>query len=67
MTQIKIKEGGFTLVELLVVIALIAILGVVAIAAINPAAKIQSATDARAVANVESLGKAYESCVADKM
>ncbi|MCX6783525.1 MAG: type II secretion system protein [candidate division WWE3 bacterium] len=60
-------QAGFTLVELLVVIALIAILGVVAIAAINPAAKIQSATDARAVANVQALGKAFEACIADEM
>ncbi|MCX6783526.1 MAG: prepilin-type N-terminal cleavage/methylation domain-containing protein [candidate division WWE3 bacterium] len=70
VTTLKLNHkfrNGFTLVELLVVIALIAILGVVAIAAINPSAKINSATDAKAMANVETLGKTMESCVADRL
>jgi|GEM_PF-1185331 len=61
------KQSGFTLVELLVVIAIIAILGVVAIAAINPAARINAAKDNQALANVQQIGKAFEACLADKM
>ena len=61
------KQSGFTLVELLVVIAIIAVLGVVAIAAINPAARINSAKDQQALANVQSIGKAMEACLTDRM
>jgi len=66
LTAFKNKEG-FTLVELLVVIAIIAILGVVAIAAINPAARINAAKDNQALANVRQIGGMLESCVADRM
>jgi type IV pilus assembly protein PilA len=61
------NQKGFTLVELLVVIAIIAILGVVAIAAINPVAKINSAKDNQALANVQQISKALEACLADRM
>jgi len=61
------KQSGFTLVELLVVIAIIAVLGVVAIVAINPATRINAAKDNQALANVQSIGKAFEACLADKM
>lgn len=42
----KIKEGGFTLVELLIVIALIAILSVAVLATINPIEQSNKARDA---------------------
>ena len=61
------NQKGFTLVELLVVIAIIAILGVVAIASINPVAKINSAKDNQALANVQQISKALEACLADRI
>ena len=67
MSLKKLQQKGFTLVELLVVIAIIAILGVVAIAAINPIAKINAANDAKAMANVTEIGKAFEACLTEKM
>ena len=61
------KDFGFTLVELLVVIAIVAILGVVAVAAINPVAKINSSKDSRAYANVQTISKALEHCLLDRV
>lgn len=57
---------GFTLVELLVVIAIVAILGIAAIAALNPAAKINSARDSQAYANIQIVSKAFENCKLDR-
>lgn len=46
MKNFKLYGSGFTLVELLVVIALISILSVASVAIINPATRIKSARDA---------------------
>lgn len=43
----KVREGGFTLVELLIVIALIAILSVAVLATINPIEQTNKARDAQ--------------------
>lgn len=58
---------GFTLVELLVVIAIVAILAVAAVAAINPVARINSSKDAKAYANVQTISKALEHCMLDRV
>jgi len=57
---------GFTLVELLVVIGIVAIISTVAVIAINPAARINSAKDAKASTNVKQIGSMLESCVSDR-
>jgi type IV pilus assembly protein PilA len=54
---------GFTLVELLIVIAIIAILVLIVIIAINPIQRIQDATDRTATSNVRSVATAVEGCL----
>jgi prepilin-type N-terminal cleavage/methylation domain-containing protein len=58
---------GFTLVEILVVIAILAILLTLVVVAINPAARINASKDAQALANVSQLGKSFEACINDRM
>jgi len=57
--------SGFTLSELLIVIALIAILAVSAIVAINPMAQIHKAFDARRKADINHIQTAMESYYSD--
>lgn len=57
------KQKGFTLVELLIVIAIIAILVVIVIIAINPVQRIRDANDRRAASNVRSVATAIEGCL----
>ena len=58
------KSKGFTLVELLVVIAIIAILVLIVIVAINPAERINDARDKAAESDVRSTASAMEACLA---
>ena len=55
---------GFTLVELLIVIAIIAILVLIVIVAINPLQRIHDATDQQASSDVRSVASAVEGCIA---
>jgi prepilin-type N-terminal cleavage/methylation domain-containing protein len=54
------SNKGFTLIELLVVIGILSILVVGLMVAINPQDKIKQATDARAITEMGSLGRAME-------
>lgn len=60
-----IGEGGFTLVELLVVVAIIAVLAGVVIVAINPAALLQKSRDATRLQDIENIHKAMSLALAD--
>ncbi|MBI2414464.1 prepilin-type N-terminal cleavage/methylation domain-containing protein [candidate division WWE3 bacterium] len=61
----SIGEKGFTLVELLVVVAIIAVLAGVVIVAINPAALLQKSRDATRLQDVENIHKAMSLALAD--
>ncbi len=58
-------QKGFTLVELLVVVAIIAVLAGVVIVAINPAALLQKSRDATRLQDVENIHKAMSLALAD--
>lgn len=59
------NRGGFTLIEVLVVIAIIAILAAIVLVAINPAKRFQDAREAQRHANVESLMSAIQQATID--
>lgn len=61
----KTGQKGFTLVELLVVVAIIAVLAGVVIVAINPAALLQKSRDATRLQDVENIHKAMSLALAD--
>lgn len=54
------KQKAFTLVELLIIIAVMAILAVITIAALNPAARLLAANNVQRRNNVQALSKAVE-------
>jgi type IV pilus assembly protein PilA len=62
---VKKGQKGFTLVELLVVVAIIAVLAGVVIVAINPAALLQKSRDATRLQDVENIHKAMSLALAD--
>lgn len=61
MTKTKIKYGGFTLVELLIVIAIIGILA--SIVVVNLSSARTKARDAKALSSMQSLHKIAEMCL----
>lgn len=54
------KSGGFTLIELIIVIAVLGILAVAVLSAINPLEQIRKANDARRKSNAAELLNALE-------
>lgn len=56
----KQAQKGFTLIEVLVVIAIIAILAAIVLVAINPAKRFQDARNSQRHANVESILSAVQ-------
>lgn len=59
------SKKGFTLVELLVVVAIIAVLAGVLVVAINPAVLLQKSRDASRLQDLEGLHKAISLSLAD--
>ena len=60
-----IKNKGFTLIEILVVVAIIAILAAIVLVAINPAKRFRDARNAQRQANVESILSAIQQNMVD--
>ncbi|SRR3989344_5266562 len=65
MRNLKNKKGGFTLIEILVVIGIIAILAAIVIIAINPARQFAQARNAQRTSDVSSILNAVGQRIAD--
>ena len=59
------KNNGFTLIEILIVIAIIAILAAIVLVSINPAKRFQDARNSQRLANVESILSAIQQDIVD--
>lgn len=64
-SSFKRKSFGFTLIEILVVIAIISALAVLVSVALNPAQRLKDARDSRRVADVDSILTAIHQSIVD--
>ncbi|MBF8280260.1 MAG: Uncharacterized protein HW383_33 [Candidatus Magasanikbacteria bacterium] len=64
MLNIRIKKG-FTLIELIIVMAIIAILALIIFVAVDPSRRIHAANNANRASNVNAILNAYLNYVAD--
>ena len=55
LTNLKKRESGFTLLELLIVIAIIAILSIALVFMLNPAETLKKARDAQRISDLKSV------------
>ena len=60
-----LKKSGFTLIELIIVVAIIALLAAATFVAVNPARRIHEANDAQRWADVTSIADAWATYAAD--
>jgi prepilin-type N-terminal cleavage/methylation domain-containing protein len=60
-----VKKSGFTLIELIIVVAIIALLAAATFVAVNPARRIHEANDAQRWADVTSIADAWATYAAD--
>lgn len=63
--MIKKLSKGFTLIELIIVIAVIALLAAATFVAINPAKRVGDANNARRWSDITAIADAYQAYVAD--
>lgn len=67
LNKLQAKKSGFTLIEILIVVALIAILAVIALVALNPAEAQRKARDTQRIKDVGSLQGIIEQYVSDNL
>jgi len=65
MIKKNIKQKGFTLIEILVVIGIIGILATVVLVAVNPARQFRQARDSQRLANVNTILNALGQNISD--
>jgi prepilin-type N-terminal cleavage/methylation domain-containing protein len=61
----KIKKGGFTLVELLIVIAILAVLAAAVVIVLNPAELIAQGRDSQRITDIKTLKDAIDMWIVD--
>ncbi len=62
---IRVSQGGFTLIEILVVLGILAILATLVLVAVNPSRQFKMARDTKRAANVATILNAVSQNIAD--